>query len=195
MPDSTYPGVYVEELPDGRRPIDAAPTSVAAFVGQSSAGEQDIPRLIDSLSEFEAIFATRDANGQVKEENYKEPMWQAMRAFFLNGGGRAYVANIGDSGADYRSLFKKLTRIREIGVLVLPGADRPPKGIRDAAVAHCAVMKNRIYITDPENGRELTTQAVVAAQQFPTGDSYTVTYYPWVWAPNPAGGDPLAVCP
>jgi phage tail sheath protein FI len=33
MAQVTYPGVYVEEVPSGVRPIAAASTSIAAFIG------------------------------------------------------------------------------------------------------------------------------------------------------------------
>ena len=34
----TYPGVYVEEIPSGVRPITAASTSTPAFIGEAEKG-------------------------------------------------------------------------------------------------------------------------------------------------------------
>ena len=38
MAQLTYPGVYVEEVPSGVRPIAAASTSIAAFIGVAERG-------------------------------------------------------------------------------------------------------------------------------------------------------------
>ena len=38
MAQVTYPGVYVEEVSSGVRPISAASTSVAAFIGIAERG-------------------------------------------------------------------------------------------------------------------------------------------------------------
>ena len=37
MPSYLHPGVYIEEIPSGSKPIEGVATSVAAFVGSPSA--------------------------------------------------------------------------------------------------------------------------------------------------------------
>ena len=38
MPTYLHPGVYIEEIPSGSKPIEGVSTSTAAFVGQASRG-------------------------------------------------------------------------------------------------------------------------------------------------------------
>lgn len=79
MAETTFPGVYVEELPTTGRPIEGVPTSTAAFLGT---GPRDIaPTLLISFAEF--LQAAGDgAPGFL-------PL--AVRGFFDNGGERCYV--------------------------------------------------------------------------------------------------------
>lgn len=38
-----YPGIYIEEIPRGARPIEGVVTSITAFVGRTSRGPTNIP--------------------------------------------------------------------------------------------------------------------------------------------------------
>ena len=38
MPEYLHPGVYVEEIPSGSKPIEGVGTSTAAFVGNATKG-------------------------------------------------------------------------------------------------------------------------------------------------------------
>ena len=52
----TFPGVYVEELPSGVRPITGVATSITAFVGRARRGPVNEPVDITSYADFERIF-------------------------------------------------------------------------------------------------------------------------------------------
>ena len=52
----TTPGVYLEELPPGWRPIEPVPTSVTAFVGRTRRGPTDGVRLVRSATEFASLY-------------------------------------------------------------------------------------------------------------------------------------------
>lgn len=78
----TYPGVYVEELPSGVRTLTGVATSVAAFLGYFSRGPLDEAVRIFSFGDFEREFGALRADS---EAGY------AIRQFFLNGGGQAWV--------------------------------------------------------------------------------------------------------
>ena len=82
----TYPGVYVEELPGGARPIAGVATSDAAFVDWFARGRTNIATRVTSWPDFERTFGGLDANSTSS--------WH-IRQFFLNGGGRAWIVRIG----------------------------------------------------------------------------------------------------
>jgi phage tail sheath protein FI len=81
----TYPGVYVEELPSGVRPINAVATSVAAFVGSTGRGlDQQATRLL-SFADYERGFGGLAADSLVG---------YAVSQFFANGGTEAWVVRV-----------------------------------------------------------------------------------------------------
>ena len=52
MPEYLHPGVCVEEIKRGPRPIDGVPTSTAAFLGETERGPIT-PRLIGSYKDYQ----------------------------------------------------------------------------------------------------------------------------------------------
>jgi len=92
MASYLHPGVYIEEIPSGSRPIEGVSTSVAAFVGRAFRGPANQPELIGTWDEFVAQFGDfRQASGVSSES---DAMALAVRAFYQNGGKAAYVCNI-----------------------------------------------------------------------------------------------------
>jgi phage tail sheath protein FI len=89
MPEYLAPGVYVEEIERGPKPIEGVATSTAAFLGATERGPSR-PRLVTSYSEYLRYF------GDIFSDAAYMPY--AVRAFFDNGGRRAYIARI--SGVD-----------------------------------------------------------------------------------------------
>ncbi|MFG3239453.1 phage tail sheath family protein [Streptomyces sp. NPDC048157] len=87
MPSYLSPGVYVEEIESGSRPIEGVGTSVAAFVGFAQKGPFDEPTLITNWSQFAGTF------GDFVDGTY---LASAVYGFFANGGGVCYVVRIGD---------------------------------------------------------------------------------------------------
>ncbi len=86
MPAYLHPGVYMEEIPSGAKPIEAVGTSVAAFVGPARKGPAGEAELIHSWDDYEKTF------GPIASE--KDAMGLAVSAFYLNGGKDAYIARI-----------------------------------------------------------------------------------------------------
>lgn len=82
---TTYPGVYVTEIPSGNRTITGVATSVTAFIGTARRGPVDSPVAISNFSEFERTFG-----GLVRTSG----LGYAVRDFYLNGGGPAIVVRI-----------------------------------------------------------------------------------------------------
>jgi len=91
MPTYLSPGVYVEEVEAGSRPIEGVGTAVAAFVGITEKGEPNTPTLVSNWSEFTREF------GDFVPGTY---LAQAVYGYFQNGGGNAYVVRIGADSRD-----------------------------------------------------------------------------------------------
>jgi hypothetical protein len=86
MPNYLSPGVYVEEVEAGSRPIEGVGTAVAAFVGLAARGPANSPTLITNWAQFVNTF------GDFIEGSY---LAHAVYGYFLNGGGACYVVRIG----------------------------------------------------------------------------------------------------
>lgn len=85
MPEYLHPGVYIEEIERGPRPIEGVPTSTAALLGETERGTVT-PRLVTSYKDYQRWF------GDVFDANKYLPY--AANGFFENGGKRAYVARV-----------------------------------------------------------------------------------------------------
>ena len=90
MPEFVAPGVYIEELEQGPRPIEGVPTSTAGFLGETERGPTR-PRLVTSLNDYRRWFGGVFADGRY--------MPHAVSGFFENGGKRLYVCRIVGCGA------------------------------------------------------------------------------------------------
>ena len=94
--DYFAPGVYVEEVDRGSRPIEGISTSVAGFIGftEEIRGGAEIfkPMLVTSWTQYLEYFARGNSNGFTDFDAY---LPFAVRGYFLNGGGRCYVTSIG----------------------------------------------------------------------------------------------------
>ncbi|MGZ5441099.1 MAG: phage tail sheath family protein [Thermoanaerobaculia bacterium] len=95
---TTYPGVYIEEVPSGVRTIVGVATSITAFVGRARKGPADEPTMIFSFGEFERTF------GPLWNE---APMGFAVHQYFLNGGGTTLIVRV--AAADALSATFNLT--------------------------------------------------------------------------------------
>lgn len=84
------PGVYVEELAGGSKPIEGVGTAVAGFIGFAERGPFNTPMLVTNWTQFRETF------GDFVEGAY---LAHAVYGFFNNGGGLCYVARLGADGA------------------------------------------------------------------------------------------------
>ncbi len=89
MPTYLSPGVYVEEVDSGSRPIEGVGTAVAAFAGLARQGPFNEPTLITNWSQYSQIF------GDFTDGSY---LGHAVYGYFLNGGGSCYVVRVGGNG-------------------------------------------------------------------------------------------------
>jgi phage tail sheath protein FI len=89
------PGVYIEEQPSGSMPIEGVGTAVAAFVGFTERYDTENgdptdpggvkPQLVTSWPQFERIYGGFVGGAMLPH---------AVRGFFENGGGAAYICRI-----------------------------------------------------------------------------------------------------
>jgi len=93
---TTYPGVYIQEIPSGVRTITGVATSITAFVGRAVAGplctatSTDPPPLITGFPDYEREFGGLDV---------ATPMSYAVRDFYLNGGTLAIIVRVAHDDA------------------------------------------------------------------------------------------------
>ena len=81
------PGVYVEEVDRGSKPIEAVGTNTVGFLGESSKGPLNEAVLITNWSQFVRTF------GDFKD--CSEHLAHGIYGFFNNGGSRCFVVNVG----------------------------------------------------------------------------------------------------
>ena len=206
MPDYRAPGVYVEEIPTGPRPIQAVGTSTAGFVGVAPDPDALLNEAIgiDSWVQFVNKFA---AKGE------PTPLAQAVYGFFLNGGSRCYVVNVGrkgsqdnaiSGGAKERVGLDVLKAIDEVKIVAAPGYS--DAGSHAALVAHCEdpTLRDRVAILDPpgdlkdieglKRGEAEAAAAPPAAgasapapglHPSQSDDGFATFYFPWILVRDP----------
>jgi phage tail sheath protein FI len=84
MPEYLSPGVYVEEVDTGNKPIEGVATSTVGFLGVAERGPLN-PTLITSFSEYVRMFGKYVANRFLA---------RGVEGFFQNGGKRCFVARV-----------------------------------------------------------------------------------------------------
>ena len=81
----SYPGVYIEEIPSGARPIIGVSRSNTAFVGSFRRGPMNRAVRITSFADFEREFGGLDA---ASDTSY------AIQQYYANGGSIAFVIRV-----------------------------------------------------------------------------------------------------
>jgi len=81
----TYPGVYMEEVSSGVKPIESAGTSTAAFFGVAEQGPIGSLKKVFNFTEFQATYG-----GFLKGHFLAHAVYQ----FFNNGGSQCYVGRV-----------------------------------------------------------------------------------------------------
>lgn len=91
MPEYLSPGVYVEELDVGIRPIEGVSTSTGGMVGVTERGPVNVPLLVTSFAQFRRLFG-----GYLDFDDYEDACFlpHAVEGFFQNGGRRLYVSRV-----------------------------------------------------------------------------------------------------
>jgi phage tail sheath protein FI len=103
---TSYPGIYIQELPSSSHSIVPAPTSIGAFIGVSHPFKTKnfgIAQQLFSFSDYETYFGGLFTSGLIDAS-----LPRAVYQFFLNGGSNAYVVGlrpglVGDTTAYFGS--------------------------------------------------------------------------------------------
>jgi hypothetical protein len=216
MPFYASPGVYVEEVPSGARPIAAVGTSTAGLIGTAPdpRARRDEAVAVNSWSEFLRVFASQP-------DAASTDLARAVFGFFDNGGGRCFVVNVapdapvGGTGRG-RSGLAALEAIDEVAIVAAPG--RTDALSYEDVLAHCERLGDRVAILDPPAGiddiERLTRVATAKAAdakpdradaagappagapgQRPRQSDYGAFYAPWIVVRDPLTGTPVATPP
>lgn len=95
-----HPGVYVEEVSSGVKPIEGVPTSVTAFIGSKCVPRLAPLRQINRWDEYVQLF------GPIKDEN--DHLALSVYGFFMNGGSSAYIGQIHSESSNPKAAQKDI---------------------------------------------------------------------------------------
>lgn len=184
MSNYQSPGVYSNIVSSGNKPIDSVGSSTAAFVGQSAMGPVQKATMVTTWAQYQKLF------GGIKEGGY---LAHAVYGFFLNGGSRAYIVNVGekkegqteeevaaeikgeDKGPAKRTGLCAFKGIEEVSMVAAPGFTS--KVVHQLLSDHASECGDRMAILD---GCEELGE--VQLHEFPRiGDSKdSALYWPWI---------------
>src|SRR6476619_5215088 len=89
MPEYLYPGVYVEEIDTGSKPIEGVSTSTVGFLGITERGPMT-PTFLTSFADYVRNYGSYVAGHFLPN---------AIEGFFLNGGKRCFVQRVANASA------------------------------------------------------------------------------------------------
>jgi phage tail sheath protein FI len=96
MPEYLAPGVYVEEIDTGSKPIEGVSTSTAGMIGVTERGPINVPVLVTSYGEYVRWFGERL---NLTDYGTHRFLPHAVEGFFTNRGKRLFVTRILELGA------------------------------------------------------------------------------------------------
>lgn len=160
MPTYLTPGIYIEEVSTGSRPIEAVGTSTAAFIGVAPNPDAHLHEAIavNNWSQFIREFSGEGATST--------PLSLAVYGFFLNGGGRCYIVNVGPKkelvgDGRQRKGIETLEEVDEVAIVAAPGFTDAAS--YDVILSHCEKLQDRVAILDaPENVSNIDLLKTVA---------------------------------
>jgi len=162
--------------------IPDVPFGVTGYIGETEKGIFDTPTRVRSWLEFAELFGTEiEGLGAVA-------VGPAVKAFFAEGGGTAWIVRTVDSsdgalvGFDggvpgARTGLAALRDVDEVSAVVVPGATSI--AVQTAMITHCRSLGDRIAILDGVPPGDLSS---VLAQRAALGapEGFGALYSPWV---------------
>ncbi len=209
MPTYKTPDVYVEEISLLPRSVAEVETAVPAFIGYTESANfrnEDLlnkPTLVRSLVEFEEKYGvgpqtdvtafTLDATMNVSSATFSNNyfLYEAMRMFYQNGGGKCYIVSVGTYKGDGSVVKSELSgglaaaaREDEPTLLVIPdGVSLTPStqfyDLQREMLAQAGKLKDRFAILDLREDENWTKGVTDFRNQIGTKDlSYGAAYTP-----------------
>jgi hypothetical protein len=211
MPNYFSPGIYVEEVPSGARPIGPVGTSTAGFVGAAPDADAHVDKAIaiNNWTEFLNLFAdVPNPQGT--------PLARAVFGFFDNGGTRCWVVNVGENGqitgsGRRRSGLQVLETVDELSILATPGFHGPV--VTEALLSMAERLRTVVAICDsspdiddissltrvgtarpdkpkpPADDEPEEGEPEEGAANRPRQSEYGTFYFPWLRVRDPITGD------
>jgi hypothetical protein len=209
------PGVYVEEVDRGAKPIEAVGTNTVGFLGESGRGPVNEAVLVTNWSQFVKTFGDF---GQCSTH-----LAHGVYGFFNNGGSRCFVVNVGapaeegnvaPAKIDAKEGEKSAPKPAPAGKMdrdgLFIGKDNGPgartglkcfeeideiaivaapgvisPAVQDAILSHCETRKDRFAILDSPE----TIQGGVDRLPRPRDSKYGAYYFPWIQVYDPEKGN------
>ena len=94
MPEYLSPGVYIQEVDSGPKPIEGAGTATAAFVGFAAGGPVNKPVLVTNWTQYVESFGSIEDGGRRNPYLPGAYLAHSVYGYFQNGGGRCYVTRV-----------------------------------------------------------------------------------------------------
>ncbi len=180
---ATYktPDVYVEEISLFPPSVAEVETAVPAFIGYTERAEEfgpddlrNVPTKVTSLLEYETLFGGAppldvksvviDENNVLSSQDVSSNfyMYDSLRLFFKNGGGKCYIISIGSysatpSKADFEKGLDALKKKDEPTIILFPDAVRLGDDLYDLqqqALAQCGKLMDRFAVLDLLESKE-----------------------------------------
>jgi len=209
------PGVYVEEVDRGTKPIEAVGTNTVGFLGETNMGPVNQAVLITNWSQYVKTY------GDFTQSTH---LAHAVYGFFNNGGSRCFVVNVGSptsleltdvTKVDAKDGDKKNQNQDQSGKRGGPdaayiGKDNGPgartglkcfeeideisivaapgqisPAIQDALLTHCETRKDRFAILDSPESMTGGVDKLVR----PRDSKYGGYYFPWIQVYDPERGN------
>lgn len=206
IPSDIAPGVYIQEVAGGSRPIEAVGTSTAGFVGESPASKTGKTKIsvdnlkaevIDNWTQFKDKFFTKPTPTNSADDDWTD-LAHAVYGFFLNGGRRCWVVDMGidDASSHLDAALDVLATIDEIAILAAPGFADPldatkSKGYYAVIQGHFGKNKleDRVFIVDaPEEVADAKSLSTYQPAAVETDRGFTAMYAPWLLVADPKPG-------
>lgn len=217
MPQYFAPGVYVEEVSSGIKPIAGVGTSTAGFVG-AVADDVTLPALPGQPDAHYPLVPAGQAQLVTSWEGFTQGfgdfqagnhgLAHAVYGFFNNGGSRCWVTRVAapQPSADHPDLpdidavaadaitaaLNTFKPIDEIAIVAVPGATTD--AVQNAVLDHCEnrYLQDRFAVLD---GRRTASPTKDAIQGGTRASSYGAIYHPWLRVYDPVSNDLLTVPP
>ena len=152
MPNLTYPGVYIQEISSGVRPIAAASTSTAAFVGLAEMGPDDAA-LVTSWTEFQRYYGSFIADSYLAYSVFQ---------YFNNGGRQCYIVRVTRTDAATASVTVNNRANPAVGGVVFTAKNK-------GAWGNTLVLQILNGSNDPNNEFRINVRRQAQADMIPDG--------------------------